>query len=393
MREQTLTNKLFTVGLVIIFAVAVILRLTVFTEVGGDHVTYKQAVLEFTSGINPYKNTVTSFKVSQLEHGYAYFPTLLYILTFMWELNVIFSLDVATAILWKIPVLVADFTIALLLFNYFKDKNKLVALFSVAYWLFNPYFLSRFEFTMYDQFQVLFLFLALNYLGKKDFLSGTMYALALSIKIIPVIVFPVFLIFSKNRLKTIGALFLTFLVISIPFLLTFDGAYNYIFGTLLVHGERGVQGRPFFTFLTYYLQSWEINLLQSKFAHLYTVLSLISGPIFIVYLALKRKLENPYTLTAVAFAFYLLLTPILSRTHILWALPFFLIAIYHHFKGKLFYIFAIILYMLLFIYLFLWQKGFKAPTENNNRVWIDGEQSIEYKLPLIEKLKFKIRGY
>jgi len=80
-------RKVYLALTLIVVAVGILLRLALFELEGGDHPQYKRALLEFERGINPYKYTVKSFENEDLEHGYAYFPTLLYVLTAFWQIN------------------------------------------------------------------------------------------------------------------------------------------------------------------------------------------------------------------------------------------------------------------------------------------------------------------
>jgi uncharacterized membrane protein len=381
-------TNLYIMSFMVLLIIGVVLRLVIFDQVGGDHNEYKRAVLSFTEGENPYIYTVESFDDPEKDHGYAYFPTLLYIQSILWVFNITVEIDTPTAVLWKIPTLIADIGIALILFKYFFRKSIVGGLLAVFIWLFNPYFVIRYQYTLYDPLQVFFLLLGLFYLGKKDFLSGIFYALSLSIKITPLILLPIILFKARERTKLLLAIVLVFFLISIPFLTSLADLSYYLNGTLFVHGSRDIQGRPFLTFLSYYLQNINITFLQERYTSFYSLLALVAGPLITTYLIIKKKYTNTYALIGITYLMYYLFTPVLARTHILWGLPFIVVGLYEYFKEKkyIFYSLSVLLYLLLSSYLFLWYKGFKAPDEYNSKIWMDDLDSIEYSFPIKDVL-------
>lgn len=110
--------------LAVLFCIALFFRLLVFNARGGDHSVYKRAVVDFSSGINPYSYTVNSFANDELDHGYAYLPTLLYILTAMYKLGLLIDPAIPSQVLWKLPTLFADFGVACILYKYFKKRAR-----------------------------------------------------------------------------------------------------------------------------------------------------------------------------------------------------------------------------------------------------------------------------
>lgn len=379
-----------------LLTVSIILRTFIFNHEGGDHYIYTRAVEEFLVKVNPYVYTVSSFRVASLDHGYAYFPTLLYILTFFWQFNEIVPNDLTLAEFWKIPTLIADLGVAVLLMRYFYSKNTWLGVFFAAFWLLNPYFLIRYEYTLFDPIQVFFLFLALELLDKRDYSSGIFYALALSIKLVPIILLPIFIWHSKDWRKILLSIFGIFLLISLPFITNATDIYFYIKGTLLVHAERTIQGRPILSFITYYLQDYGINFYQVRFASFYSSLALFVGPLLTLYLLLKRGVTNKYILTAVCFGLYFLFTPVFNRTHIIWGLPFFMLGTYESLHvDKRYYIYPLLtmFYIVLSGYTFFWYKGFKPPMEGSNRIWIDAPESASYALPIETVLRNKFYDY
>lgn len=360
-----LNNKythLFLVILVLFFSLNI--RVSLWNGEGGDQKTYKQAVLEFNEGINPYIYTVKSFADStlNLKHGYAYLPSLLYVQYFFFWINTTFDLDLALRHLWKIPVLLADLGVGFLLYRYLKDKDRWIMLLSIAIWFLNPYILARGEYNLYDPIPIFFLLWALINLGKNDTKVGLLYGLAISFKTFSVILFPLFFLLSRSKWKFLFGGFIIAFLISIPFMRGLNEFIIYLQGSIFVHSARGIQGRPFITFLEYYLFGSTDRLLQQDFNIIFTYSSLFIPWIFVIYAKLKNLNLSKYMLAAISFCIYYILTPVLSRTHILWGLPFILIASYEYigkrWNTKYFYILWTFIFVLLYSYLRIWNKGF-----------------------------------
>lgn len=374
-----LLRSFYWLGVIAITLIAILLRILIFDQVGGDWLTYKQAVSDFTQGINPYIYTVTSFQQANMDHGYAYLPTLLYIQSATWLLSNLLSggNPIPSYILWKIPVLLCDLGIGLLILRETRrDPCGSVGYFNIilyAFWLLNPYLMARYEYSLFDPLFLFMLLVALILCPKNSLLSGVFFGLAVSLKTIPLIVLPLVFLATKRKIKfTIGFIFILMLL-CIPFMVSMQDFTYFINGTLLVHGERGIQGRPILSFLSYYLYPYGINFFQTDFSKVYSIMALLSAAVVTVIVYLKkvgifefilsrcrvynRKSEDTkvdrakvqgnfligilkksfttalvppyaiYCIVTVGFLIYLLLTPVLSRTHLLWPLPFFLIAV------------------------------------------------------------------
>jgi hypothetical protein len=175
--------------LLLLILIALLLRLIIFDREGGDYEVYARAVSEFTQGINPYIYTVESFRNPELDHGYAYMPTLLYIMSFMSKANDWLNTGMPWAVLWKIPVLVADIGVFVLLYRYFYKRSFVLAIIAGVLWLLNPYFLARYEYTLFDPIQIFFLLLSVTLLGKRDALSG-LFLVGDFDRLVPLILFP-----------------------------------------------------------------------------------------------------------------------------------------------------------------------------------------------------------
>lgn len=362
----TFTQKKHTkiiIALVVVI-LGVTLRLSLFNKEGGDHKTYKDTVLTFLQGINPYEYTVASFKDTSLKKGYAYLPTLLYIQTLFVKMNGFFDLDWPTIYMWKVPVLFADLLIVYIFYKKYFKTDYFFFLFAISFWLFNPHILTRGEYTLYDPLATLFLLLSLLLAEKKPGLSGLFFGISFSFKSFGVILLPIIFLRSKNKFKFILAGIILFLVISIPFMKTYHDFNTYINGALLVHTTREVQGRPILTFISFFTRHVGINFWQTTKTAFYANLAILLPGIMGIYLYLKRRNMSIFQLTLLPILSYYLLTPVLNRTHVLWFLPILLIGFYEfctkNYKNnlKLFYLSTAVIFLLLCVYLKIWESGF-----------------------------------
>jgi len=391
---KVLNKRLVFLSLIAsIFVISIFLRLIAFDQEGGDHRTFKKAVSEFLEGTNPYEYTVLSYQREDLKHGYAYMPTLLYIQTSLTQINKIFNLDQPTKYLWKIPVLLADIGIGIIIHNILRKKNysNSIIIMGLLFWFFNPYFLMRYEYTNYEALPMFFLLLSLIVVGKKDFLSGVLFALAVTLKTFPIILLSILILKSKKvKLFLLGGI-ITGILISLPFFRSTNDFSLFVNGSFLVHGGRGIQGRPFFSFLTYYLQNYGISFYQSEFSKTYTLLALLGSQLLPLYLYFKKKVTNIWILVLSSFFVYYLFTPVLNRTHLIWGMPFAYLGILNIYKNRLkkYYLILISYYIFACFYYFLWNKGLKNPTSFGGQIWIDPVFDNRHKFPLINELYVK----
>ncbi len=358
--SQLLSNKYFKLSLVcLIFLLAILFRISMWSQTGGDQLTYKQAVVDFAHGINPYTYTVKSFETPGLKKGYAYFPSLLYIQTFFYALNVKFNLDLPLVKLWKIPVLIFEVITGYVIYLHFKKETGIKFLMGsicLLVWFFNPYIAVKQQFTYYDSLAVLPLLIAFYYLGKKDGIAGFMYALAISLKTFPIILAPIIFFNAKNRKLLLISAISWGLLVSLPFMKSLNDFSDYIKGALLVQGERGVQGRPFITILEYLTHTPPI---QALYVSLFAYASILISWAVSLFLLFQKKIKDSYILAGVAFATYFLITPVFNRTHIIWGIPFLLLGLYSAFQNSTVKFFCTVAagYAFLAIYLYFWQKG------------------------------------
>ncbi len=342
----------------IIATLAVNYRLQFFAQEGKDIYAYQRAIGDFLTGVNPYQWTIESFSNPDDpgNHGFAYFPGLIYLFSPLYLIGL--NTGLSYTLLWKIPVLLADIGVGILLFKYFNKKGILPLTAALLLWFFNPYSFFRTGYTYTEPITIFFMFLALLYLEKDDVLAGAFYGLSIVMKTFPYILFPVFLLKAGDKKKLILSMGLVGLFFSLPFMTSWQNLLTYIQGTLLVHGERFVQGRPFLYYISYF---YNIEFFQIVPFKVYSLLAGFSGWVLVVILYFSKKVKDKFILALIPFLTFYLFTPVFNRTYFLWFLPIFLVAVYKIFEKK--YRWAFYLTLILFFsfagwYLLQWKDGF-----------------------------------
>lgn len=346
--------KIFLI--IVVFGLAIQRRLVYFDQTSKDIYAYEKAIQDLFFGINPYKWTIESYSNPNdpSNHGYAYLPGLLYLFSGLYFIHLKFGFPLE--VLWKIPVLLADIGVGVLLVKYFLKKNYPIALFSILMWFFNPYNFFRTGYTYADPIPVLLMFLAVIYLEKDDVLAGAFLALSIVFKTFPIILIPLFLIKTKNKWKFLVSAVLVGLFFSIPFLKSVQDFTTYLQGTIFVHGDRFIQGRPFLFYISYY---YDIELFQIIPLKFYSLMATLFPFVLIPLLYFVFKVKDKYILSTVAFLNFYLFTPVFNRTYILWFLPIFIIGVYKLFKKqKYFYLTFVLFYSFMSWYLIQWHDGF-----------------------------------
>lgn len=332
----------------------------VFDETGGELNTYSNAVLTLLDGRNPYIDTVASYERPEdyRDHGYAYFPTLMYFYMSPFLIHQNFGFPLQR--MWKAVVLVFDVSVSVLLIKSLYKKDYLATLLAVVAWSYNPYFLMRGTYSYTEPFGVFFLLLGLYCLGKNDILTGLFYALSISFKSFGIILFPIFFFSSRNRIKFLlsGATYA--LLMSLPFLRSAWDIQNYIKGALLVHGGREPQGRPFLFLIDWYtfLKIFDLSL-----SSIYLYIATFGGWLVTSFLYLTKKIQDKYVLSLISFLIFFIFTPVLNRTYLIWLIPFLILGLEKIFKNKYraFYYASVILFYIFYAwYLSLWVRGIRV---------------------------------
>lgn len=355
------------IGLLVVFVLwTSFQKYKVFDESGGDFEAYRNATKDLLSGINPYEYTVKSFTQEydewgeEIRHGYAYLPGLMYIQAPLYLLSNATGYPLQRT--WRLPLLAVDMAIAgmLIWYLYKKDDNLsyLITVAAVFTWSFHPFFAVVGSYTNWEPYAVFFLLAAVLALEKKPDLSAVMFSTAVAFKTFPIILLPLFLMKTKNKIRFLMIGALIFFIISIPFMGTWEDFGQYIQGSLLVHGSRELQGRPLLSYLTLITP---LNFYQVGLASLYSALALLTAMIVPSWLLFKEKIKNKYILAMISFGIYYLFTPVLNRTHLIWGIPFLILGLFEATKNKKWIYFAglFVFYVFYAWYLSMWFRGFR----------------------------------
>ena len=147
--------------------------------------------------------------------------------------------------------------------------------------------------------------------------------------------------------------------ISIPFLTSYEDFMTYLQGSLLVHSQRFVQGRPFLFYISYY---YNIELFQIIPFEIYTYLASFLGLFFVPVLYFLFRIKDKYILSLIIFLNFYLFTPVLNRTYTMWFLPVLLVGSFNlasKTKYKyLYYVIVFFYYAFYYWYLIQWKDGF-----------------------------------
>jgi len=344
--------------IIIIFLLATQKRLGYFYQKGKDVYAYERAITDLLEGKNPYEWTIESYSNPDDpgNHGYAYLPGVLYLFTPLYIVSFLTKFPVQY--LWKLPVLLADLGVGILFIKAFKKKNYFGLLAALLVWFFNPYSYFRSGYTYTEPITIFFMFLSLIYLEKDSVLTGTFYSLSIVFKTFPYILLPVYLLKTKNWRKFIAACLIVGIFVSLPFMRSVDFFADYIKGSILVHSNRFVQGRPLLWYIRYYYSIEFFELISFK---TYTLLASFSGWFVVLALYFYFKVRDKYILSLIPFLSFYLFTPVFNRTYVMWFIPVFVLSMHKIFSGKyrFMYFLSLALYFCFFgWYLVQWRDGF-----------------------------------
>jgi len=356
--KNILTKYLRYLPFVIILIWLFVKRYENIYHPGVDIEAYTMAMDSLLEGKNPYNYSVQTFGNSENEynHGFSYFPAILYVLLPFYLLHL--KLGWSIHVLFKIPVFIADLTIGYLILRETFNKNYLFSLFAFFFWMVNPYTLIKPGYSFIDPTAILFMLLSVLYIQKNDKLAGIFYGLAVGFKTFPFVLLIPLILLAKDKKRFILFSLGTGIVISIPFITNWNDIQTYLKGTLFVHSERTLQGRPFLYYISYY---FDFEFLQTIPFSIYTNLASFSGGIIASILYFTNKVKDKFILTIIPLLTFYLFTPVLNRTYLLWAIPLFIfssISIAQNKNKNLYYVLIIFYYGFYLWYLAQWDKGF-----------------------------------
>lgn len=352
------TNDVLKISAVIfILTTSIFLRLRFFNTTGKDIYAYEKSVIDLLTGVNPYKWTIESYSNPDDpgNHGYAYLPLMMYMNSFFYCISLISG--ISFTVLSKIPVLLADFGIGYLILKFFKGKSFVLVISSLLLWFWNPYFFLKNNYVYTDPIVIFFMMSALYFLEKDDVTSGALYALAVASKPFPIILLPIFIFRSKKPVVFLLSSFIVGIFLSLPFLTSVENFLLYINGSVFIHGERFVTGRPFLFFISYY---GKIELFRTISVKVYAYLSTLLPWVASTALFCLFKLKDKYVLSLISICLFLLFTPVLNKTYLMWAVPLVSFGTYNIFRSKyyLHLLASLVFWSFYYIYLFYWKDGF-----------------------------------
>lgn len=353
------TKYIKLIPLFLIFSIYIYKNYPDFFTPGGDRKTYVKAITQFVAGINPYEWTITTYtnqKKYESDLGFSYLPGFLFLLSPIYIFSLYFN--ISYDLLSKIPVLICDLLIGILIYKKIGKENYLAALFGYAIWYLNPYFILKDSYSHSDQIPTLFMLLSLIYLKKDEVKSGALFALSVIFKTYALVLFPIFILLTKNKKDFILSGLLIGLFFSFPFMRSLSDFYNYIYGSLFVHAAREIQGRPFLYYISYWL---DIEIIQVISVRIYSFLAMFGSWVIIILAYFFLKIKDKYILGALGAINFYFFTPVLNRTYLLWFFPVIIFGSYSLSKLKkpyLFYFITISYYTLYYLYLREWALGF-----------------------------------
>jgi len=401
----------FKIFFLVVTLLFLLLRFPILNLKGGDYGTYSSAVKSFLKGENIYHYTVKSFEDQndKLENGYAYMPTLLYILSLLFLVSENLNLRDNLPFIWKIPNLISELIIIYLILKNITLTSKFRIITTIVFslfWIFSPHLISQYNYTMFDMIFLVFTVLSIKYLKKNIFLSSLFFAIAVSLKTISIILLPMFLIYLyrnkidlRSKIKNISSYIfiglLFYIAISIPFITTISDFNSYIKGSLFVHSDREVSGRPFISYFNYLFTNEVNSMLQYKFFNFFALLALLTPIILNTYLSFKDKSQDFFKIATFTFGLYIFLTPVLNRTHLLWILPIlfmYLTSILEKNNYLKINISVIVIWFTLFFYLINWQAGFRIDKNSTNLVILPNANKEWEFTRVLRNYYYEIRG-
>lgn len=336
----------------------------------GDFQIFYKSVENFINGKNIYYETVKSYQELDRnpgDKGYAYFPGYLYLYCILVLLeNIVLitaNVYIPPAYLYLLPFMVVHLLTLLLLFKILDKQSLWIKLFAAAFWIMNPIATAKGSFEGRDVIPIMLCLLALYFIETDDVLAGTFYALSIMFKTYPIILFPLLVTKSHNKLNFLISGSLIGITMSFPFIQNLQDILTYIRGAVFVHSERFIQGQPFLWYIRYHYKIEFFELIPFKF---YAIASIVGGWLITIVILLQNKfnnwLKNKWVISSLAFVNFYIFTPVLNRSYLLWGIPIFLATITTFDTNKrfktVFIVFLSFLWIFLTWYLIQWKDGF-----------------------------------
>ncbi len=305
-------KKVECIFLVLLLVGAFAMRAPMFPVKGGDFKVYEGSVQEVFAGEDIYAHSERSFKMPREKHWFANLPAGLYLNMIAYRVaECVPGLRFVVAM--KIPVLLADFGIALLLFRILRRKAGSFESFgAVAVWLFNPHLMVMRNYTHFDPLPSFFVLLSLYLMENSPYRSSAYLGVAVTFKAYGMILAPYYLRVMPKRTAFIACFLGVIGAVALPFLFWNPGALLYT--VFLARPGLGFSGMSVPAM---------INKALSISIPSFTGLAVLSVLCFILFIR-KRQLA-PYAYASLMLGTFLVVTPVLHKTYPLWFLPPYLV--------------------------------------------------------------------
>jgi hypothetical protein len=190
----------------------------------------------------------------------------------------------------------------------------------LAIWVFNPFVLNSSTNAKYEVVMLLFLLLAFFWLEKGNEIDATiLFTTSIMIKPVPILILPIFLYKSRNRVRNLLIIIGLFLILSLPFLLTpFDYFQSLTFNVL----GRGPAGHPGYGIFGQVQRPYSV------------IVSAISLCLMLIIVYIKFRSFDIYLIGFLVFMVALSFYWITFKQYFVWSVPFLIITILKNLKFK-----------------------------------------------------------
>ncbi len=305
-------KKVELVCLLVLFLGALAVRVPMLPVKGGDFGVYKGSVLEVFRGEDVYAHSEKSFKRRGEKHWFANLPAGIYLNMIAYRVAG-FVPGLRFVVAMKIPVLLADFAIAFLLFRILRRRAGPFESFgAVAVWLFNPHLMVARNYTHFDPLPGFFVLMSLYLLEKSPNRSSVYLGVAVTFKAYAMILAPYYFLVARNRKAFIACFLGVIITVALPFLFWNPGALLYtVFLARPGLGFSGMSVPPM------------IN--KALSIHMPSSMGLAALAVLCLVLFFRKRQLDPYAYASLMLGTFLLVTPVLHRTYPLWLLPPYLV--------------------------------------------------------------------
>jgi hypothetical protein len=190
----------------------------------------------------------------------------------------------------------------------------------LAIWVFNPFVLNTSTDAKYEVVMLLFLLLAFFWLEKGNEIEATvLFTISTMIKPVPILILPIFLYKTSNRLRNLLIIIGLFLVLSLPFLLMPFEYFQSLAYNVVGRGPAGHPGYGIFG---------QVNRTYSL------IIGAISLCLMLLLIYIKFRRFDIYLIGFLVFMVAISFYWITFEQYFVWSVPFIIITILKNLKFK-----------------------------------------------------------